>query len=278
MPIVKKSCFTAVAASVLAMTAAMNASTARAAAAPSFVDDGDFNVCVDPTFPPMEFYEKTGDTQPVGVDVDVAKALAEYWGVKVSFSSMDFNGLLPSLSAQRCDAVISGALLTEDRQKTFDGVGYLNTFIVVVGKAGTAPIDDIDGLAGKAIAVQSGTTYYDRIVAINGQLKAKGAAPMDIQQYPKQTDAIQQLQVGRVEGVVSQDTEVAFRELQTPGTFSTIFTVPQDSFQPYAVYMRKSESDTVRVSAAISDLVQAGKLAAIVDKWKLSRNQLDGIQ
>lgn len=251
---------------------------ASAGAQPSFVADGDFSICVDPTFPPMEYKENAGDQNPVGVDVEVANALAGQWGAKASFVPMDFNGLLPSLSAERCDAIISGITLTAERQKTFDGVGYLNTFVVIIANAGAPALKGPEELAGKTVAVQSGTTYLSRMEKLNETLTAKGLEPMDIQQYPKQTDAIQQLQVGRVIGVVTQDTEVAYREFQDPGKFATIWRVPQDAVEPYAIYIRKNEADKAELQKAVAALLSSGKLREIVDKWKLSPEQLEGIQ
>ncbi|MBC8036527.1 MAG: transporter substrate-binding domain-containing protein [Rhizobiales bacterium] len=249
-----------------------------AAANPSFVADGDLSVCNDPTFPPMEFKQNAGDANPVGVDVEVATALAELWGAKASFVTMDFNGLLPSLSAERCDVIISGITLTAERQKTFDAVGYLNTFVVIIGKAGAPALAGPEDLADKTVAVQSGTTYLTRMEKLNEALAAKGLAPMVIQQYPKQTDAIQQLEVGRVIGVVTQDTEVAFREFEKPGQFATIWTVPQDAVEPYSVYLRKNEADKAEVAKGVATLLSSGKLREIADKWKLSPKQLEGIQ
>lgn len=79
-------------------------------------------------------------------------------------------------------------------------------------------------------------------------------------------------------GVVTQDTEVAFREFQNPGQFSTIWTVPQDAIEPYAIYVRKNEADKAAVAAAVQTLVSSGKLLDIVNKWKLSPKQLEGIE
>jgi polar amino acid transport system substrate-binding protein len=232
---------------------------------------------MDPTFPPMEFVKKEGDKDPVGVDVGVATALAQLWSVKLSTITMDFNGLLPSLGAARCDAVISGATLTEERQKAYDGIPYLNTFVVVIAKAGAPEVSSFDDLAGKTIAVQSGTTYVGRMEKENERLKSRGLAPMTIQQYPKQTDAIQQLLIGRVAGVVTQDTEVAYRELLDPGRFATIYTVPQEEFSPYAIYIRKNGEDKANFTAAVASLYASGAMRKIVDDWKLSPKQLEGV-
>ncbi len=263
-------------AAAITAVAALIATPALAASdSPSFVEDGVFSVCQDPTFPPMEFM--SAEQKPVGVDVDVVSALAAHWGVEPKVMTMDFSGLLPSLSATRCDAVISGTLLTEERQKTFDGVGYLNTFIVIVAKKGAAPFASVEDLAGKTIAAQSGTKYVEELNQMSAALEAKGLSAINVQVYPKQTDAIQQLQVGRVDGVMTQDTEVAYREFENPGQFETVWTVPLETPQPYAAYIRPNGDDKAMLAKAIAALIADGTLKGIVETWKLSPSQLAGI-
>lgn len=264
-----------------ALTAIVLAGGSAAAAdapLPSFVSDGTLRVCMDPTFPPMEFFAETGAAEPSGVDVDLTRALARHWGVEPAFLTMEFTGILPSLASGRCDAAISGMLLTEERQQSFDGVGYLNTFIVVAGRADDEPLDSADDLAGRTIAVQSGTTYLARMEELNESFAARGLPPMTIQQYPNQTDAIQQLQIGRVSGVVSQDTEIAWRELQMPGMFRLLWTVPQDSVEPYAIYFPKSPEDHAAVTAGVDALIADGTMAAILEDWALSSDMLEGLR
>lgn len=249
---------------------------ASAQAAPDFAADG-FSVCVDPTFPPMEFMADAADREPSGVDIDVARALADHWGTSANFVVMDFAGLLPSLEAGRCDAVISGATRREDRLRNFDAVPYLDTSAVLIAPKGSEALPDITALAGKTVAVQSGTSYPGRMEAINAELEAAGHAPARIQQYPKQSDAIQQLLVGRAAYVVSQDTEVAFREMEDPGKFDIVFTLPAEAFEPFSVYLRKDEATTAEVAEAVKALVADGTLMGIVEKWSLSPEQLNGI-
>lgn len=248
---------------------------ASAHAAPDFAADG-LSVCVDPTFPPMEFMASAADNEPSGVDIDVARALAEHWGTTASFVVMDFAGLLPSLEAGRCDAVISGVTRREDRLASFDAVPYLDTLAVLIAPKGTEPISDIAALSGKTVAVQAGTSYPGRMETINAELEAAGHAPARIQQYPKQSDAIQQLLVGRAAYVVSQDTEVAFREMEDPGKFDIVFNLPAEAFEPFSVYLRKDEA-TEQVAEAVKALVADGTLMGIVEKWGLSPDQLNGI-
>ncbi|MBN9072560.1 MAG: ABC transporter substrate-binding protein [Rhizobiales bacterium] len=242
---------------------------------PSFAAGGTLAACVDPTFPPMEFVEKAGDP-PVGVDIDVINALADHWKVKPEITTMDFNGLMPGLASKRCDIVISGALLKPERLKTLSGVPYLKTGVVMIGKADDATTyGSYEDFSGKVVAVQSGTSYVDLLTKVNEELKKAGKPEITLQTYPKQTDAIQQVVVGRAVATISQDTEFAYRELQTPGTLKIVYSAGAED--QYAAYFRKDEKDEAAVTEAVKAIAASGALKTIADKWKLPAATIDGI-
>ena len=262
----------AAAAGALAL-ATLNIGTAAAADGPSFVQSKTLTVCQDPTFPPMEFMAKAGDAEPSGFDADLARALAEHWGATAKFVTMDFAGLLPSLEAKRCDMVISGILVTEERTKKFDAAPYMATFGILFGKAGVAPVTDVAALSGQTIAVQTGTTYVEKVQALNDAVVAKGGKPLDVQLYPKATDVFQQVMIGRAFAGSSQDTEISYRDLQTPGQLATVYTFPDKS--SFGIYLRKDSADLAAVQAAVKALRENGKLGEIAGAWKLSPSQID---
>ena len=241
-------------------------------AKPSFVGAGAFNVCTDATFPPMEYFVKSGDAEPAGFDIDLAKALAKRWSVAAKFFVMDFSGLLPSLEAKRCDAVISGILLNEERLKTFDGAAYLSTYGILIGKKGTPAVAKAEELAGKTIAVQTGTSYIDIVKKMNDDLVKASLKPMEVQQYPKASDVVQQVLVGRAFAGTTQDTELAFREAEDPGKFALVYTIP--GARQFGIFTRKNEADTAAVKTAVRDLAADGTLPAIATRWKLSAEQI----
>jgi len=245
------------------------------AAGPSFVQGGKLAACVDPSFPPMEFVQTPGQP-PVGVDVDVIKGLADVWGVKADTISMDFAGLLPGLESKRCDIVISGALLKEERLKTFDASPYLKTGIVMIGRASDKDsYNAYEDFAGKTIAVQAGTSYVDLLTKVNDKLAAAGKPKMTLQTYPKQTDAIQQVLVGRAVASISQDTELAYRDLQQPGQLKVLYAAPEKD--QYAAYIRKDPGDAAALKEAIAKLAADGKLKEIAARWKLPASSVEGI-
>ncbi|MGY4526805.1 ABC transporter substrate-binding protein [Pseudomonas sp. TE21394] len=245
-------------------------------AKPSFVSSGNFQVCSDPTFPPMEFFEKAGDREPTGFDADLINALAKHWGVKPRFVVAEFTGMLPGLEAKRCDAVISGALITPERIQKLSAVPYLASSTIVFGRGDSnLKLNSLEDLSGKVVAVQSGSRYVTIMEKLNGQLSAAGKTPAVVQTYPKGSDVAQQILVGRAVAGLSQDTELAYRELQTPGQFKTLFVFPEKDV--FGAYLRPSPDDEKAVRQALSALKSDGTLKAIAEKWKLDPVNVESV-
>jgi polar amino acid transport system substrate-binding protein len=184
---------------ILALTVTAVASGARSGKAPEpFASKGSFLVCVDVGFPPMEYYAKVGSTTPTGFDVDLAKAVAKGWGIKVKFVPTAFTGLLPALSSKKCDLIWSGIFVTPERTKQFPAVPYMKSRRALLVKAGNPEnITSPQSLSGKTVSTEAGTKYVDALKLLDKQLKAKGKPGITIQTYPKATDASAAVLTGR---------------------------------------------------------------------------------
>ncbi len=248
--------------------------TAAAAAEdkPSFTAGGKFAVCTDASFPPMEYFKVSGDKEPVGFDVDLMRELARSWDAALEILPMDFSGLLPSLEAKRCDAVISGMFVTSERKQKFDAVSYLDTVTILVAKAGTAHAAAIEEFSGKTVAVQTGTAFVQMFEKINADLTAKGIAPINVQLYPKASDGIQQVLIGRAYATTTQDTELAYRELQNPGALASVFEFADT--QSFGVFVRQGENDAVALHTTLTSLKDKGTLSDIAGRWQLNAKNL----
>lgn len=256
------------AAALSLLAATLSSGLQAAESKPSFVESGSFNVCSDPTFPPLEFFEKTGDREPSGFDTDLIRALAKHWGVQPRFIVTEFTGLLPGLDAKRCDAVISGTLITPERTQKLNAVAYLTSATIVFGSGKSdLRLTSLDDLSGKVVAVQSGTRYVAIMEKLNAELTAAGKTPATLQTYPKGSDVAQQVLVGRAAAGLSQDTELAYRELQTPGQFRALYSFPEKDI--FGAYLRPNPQDQAAVQAAVEALKADGTLQAIAEKWKL---------
>jgi polar amino acid transport system substrate-binding protein len=253
---------------ILAMTVAAGAAQEATPSAEVFGDDGVLTNCVDPSFPPMEYFESQEAQEPIGFDIDLVNAIGKRLGVEVTHIPTEFTGLLPALDAGRCDVVASGIYLTAERLETFDAQPYYDTSVILLTPADNTDITSPENLAGKTVAVQAGTNYINILNDLNADLQAAGQPAIDIQSYPDQTDAIQQLVVGRADATITQDTEAAFRESAQPGQFKIAYTYPEA--ETFGIYFKQGSDE---LAAALKETVEAmrddGTLAEIAETWNL---------
>ena len=252
---------------------ALCAVTPAGAATPSFVHSGSVTVCTDPTYAPMEMYEHPGDKEPVGFDIDLARALAEKWGAKLRIISMDFSGLLPGVDAKRCDFAISGMFITPERTQKFSAAPYLVSSMVLLTKAGTTGITAPDDLAGKTIAVQAATQYEKRAHALSDDLVKAGKPAITIQSYPGGADAVQQLTTGRAIAAITQDTEAAYRAVAQPGQFAVAYVYP--ATDTFGIYFAKNASDEAAIRADIDAIRAAGTVKSLAAKWHMPESDAE---
>jgi len=75
---------------------------------------GVWRVGMDPSFPPFENLDGiTG--LPAGFDVDLARAIAARWGVRVEFVGVGFDQLMDAVVANRVDSAISALTVAPHR-------------------------------------------------------------------------------------------------------------------------------------------------------------------
>jgi polar amino acid transport system substrate-binding protein len=99
-------------------------------------EKGELVVGTAGSMPPFNMTTKTGEV--IGLDVDLARGMAESMKVKLRLETMPFADLLPALRAGRVDMVLSGLTMTPERNKTVAFVGpYFISGKSFLAKAGT---------------------------------------------------------------------------------------------------------------------------------------------
>jgi polar amino acid transport system substrate-binding protein len=253
-------------------TASPAGASAGAIAAPDAIKTaGKVVWCVDVSYPPEEFYAADGSTAQ-GSDVDIANEIGKRFGVSTQIDNTGFDGIIPALLAKKCDLVISGMNSTDERKKQVDFVDYFKVgqgLLVPVGNP--KGIHTLDDLSGKGIAVQLGTTNKDALDAKNAEFKAAGKAEMDILTFEKDTDAFQQLALGRVDVFSTDSPVVAFYNTkpENAGKFE-IGGTPIDP-APIGIAVRKEDTELkAAVQAAIDAIYADGTMKSITDKWGMT--------
>ncbi|MFA5119818.1 transporter substrate-binding domain-containing protein [Zavarzinia sp.] len=254
---------------VLAL-ALLSASAAPAAfaAEPGLVADGKVTVCTTAGFPPLTYKADPGDTRPIGIDIEIADALAAKWGAEAVYTTTDFAGLLPALGAGRCGLIVSGIYINAERRKAYDGIRYMKSATVIVAKAGNDAVTGPKSLSGKTVALEAGTYYKEeRVDPLNAALAAAGKPAVTVQTYPAQQAAYQQVLVGRADATLTEEAEGAYRVATTDGQFKVTYTWASEF--TYRIYMRREGDNADAVRAALKKLKEEGFFAALAKKYGL---------
>lgn len=122
------------------------------------VADGVLTMGTNAAFPPYEY--KEGD-QIVGIDAEIAQALADKLGLKLEILDMDFASLITAIQAGKIDISLAGMTVTEERKQNVDFTDSYSTGVQVIIVKDGSDVTTVDDLANdKIIGVQEGTTGH----------------------------------------------------------------------------------------------------------------------
>ncbi|MBR1478669.1 MAG: transporter substrate-binding domain-containing protein [Lachnospiraceae bacterium] len=116
-------------------------------------------IATDTQFAPFEFTDSNGKF--VGIDVDILDAIAKDQGFDYELNSLGFDAALIAVQSGQADGVIAGMSITDARKETFDfSESYYDAEATMATAVGS-DIDDFNALAGKKVAVKTGTNGAD---------------------------------------------------------------------------------------------------------------------
>ncbi len=79
--------------------------------------NGTLTMATNVGFPPYEYYE---NGVPVGIDVDLAQAIADKLGMELVIIDVEFDSIIISVQSGKADMGVAGMTVTEDRLKNID--------------------------------------------------------------------------------------------------------------------------------------------------------------
>lgn len=206
-------------------------------------------------FPPYEYHDG-GDI--VGIDVEVAEAIAGKLGMTLEVEDIAFDSIIPELESGKADIGVAGMTVNEDRLKNVDFTDPYTTASQVIIVKEDSEIAGPDDLKGKYIGVQLGTT--GDIYA--SDYEADGST---IERYNKGFEAVQAMQQGKIDAVVIDQEPAKVFVSQNEGIkiLDEALTVEE-----YAIAVKKGNTELLdQVNGALAELKESGELQAIIDKY-----------
>lgn len=237
-------------------------SAAEETSAPEEADKAEGGTLVMATnaaFPPYEYVE--GD-EIVGIDAEIAQAIADDLGMTLQIDDMDFDSIIPAVQGGKADMGVAGMTDTEDRRKNVDFSDSYATGVQVIIVTEDSDIAGPDDLEGKLIGVQQGTTghIYCSDTPENG-----GFGEENVMAYPNGASAVEALKTGKVDCVViDNEPAKAFVEANEGLKILDTEFVTED----YAIAIAKDNPELLeKVNASLAKLKAEGTLQEIVDKY-----------
>ena len=206
-------------------------------------------------FPPYEYHD--GDAI-VGIDAEIAKAIADELGMELEIEDIAFDSIIPEIVSGKADMGLAGMTVTEDRMQSVD---FSNTYakasqkIIVTEDSEIASPDDLKGVI---VGVQLGTTG-DIYVS---DLEADGTT---VERYSKGFEAVQALSQGKIDAVVIDGEPAKTFVAETEG-----LKILEESFtdEEYAIAVKKGNTELLeKINGALKTLKDNGTLDEIVAKY-----------
>jgi polar amino acid transport system substrate-binding protein len=233
---------------------------------------GTLNVAADATYPPDEFIAPDGKTV-IGMDADMAKAIAEVMGLKATVVNAPFDSIIPGIAAGKYDLGMSSFTDTKDREKTVDFVTYATAGTsFYVNASGGPNIGSLADLCGHTVAAETGTTQVDDSKAQSQKCTAAGKPAVTVQALPDQNAVNLALSSGRAEVAMADTPVAAYAVKQSDGKFKISGSSYNNA--PYGIAMAKDSGLQQPVLAAVKSLMADGTYKKILDYWVLPSDEI----
>ena len=225
--------------------------------------NGKLVVGTAPGYPPFEFtVNKSGKSQVVGADIDLAKKIADEIGVKLEIKAMDFDALIMALQSSKVDMVITSMTPTEERKKSvdFSDVYFEGTNSIIVNSNFSKVISKEDDLKNIVLGVQRGSVQeiYAKEALKAPKIKSLTAIP----------DLIADMKNGNIDGIVASTVVAKINANQYDGLKLIDVNLSQANKEEAAIAIKKGDNKSLLdiVNKTIKSLKDSGQYEEILNK------------
>lgn len=233
--------------------AACGSTDADAAAA-----NGTITFGTNAEFPPFEFVTSNGVIgQYDGIDMAIAKQIAEKNGMTAEIENMEFDSLLIALQNGQIDAAIAGMTVTEDRKEEadFSTPYYAATQVMIVKE--DSDITRASDMEGKRICVIQG---YTGEVCVNDM-------GYEYESFKKGTEAVMELVNGKCDVVVI-DSATAKKYVNDNEGLKIVEDAEAFEGEEYAIAVKKGNTELLdMINKAIEEMLADGTVSGLAAEY-----------
>lgn len=237
---------------------------------PDVAADGVLNVAANPPFAPFEFKNSRGDI--VGVEMDLARAVASVMGMDFRVDDMDFALILPAVTAGSLDAGASGFTDNAERRESFDFVDFLYAGVQWAAQPGSG-VDPSDP-CGLTVSVQRTTvSETDDVRPKSEACEAAGKEPLTVLAFDTADNAALAALVGRADAYSADSPVTAWAVERSEGELEMVGEMFDAA--PYGFAVPKGSPLADAMAAAMQHLIDTGDYARILNQWNIDTGLLD---
>lgn len=230
--------------------------------------DGVLTVGTNPPFAPFEF--KDSDGSIIGLEMDLANAVAQVLGLEFQPVEQDFSMILPAVQAGQIDLGGSGFTDTDERRENFDFVDILYAGIQWAKLTDGPNEVDPSNPCGLTVAVQRTT------VSETDDLRPKQEAcdgDLTILPYDTSDNAALAVLMGRADALSADSPVSAWAVNRSDGRMSMVGEMFDAA--PYGFAVPKDSDLGPAVAAALQHLIDTGAYAEILNKWGVDQGLVE---
>ncbi|MDK8889885.1 ABC transporter substrate-binding protein [Corynebacterium macclintockiae] len=241
---------------------------------PEIQAKGKITVGTNPPYAPNEFKDSDGNI--IGFEMDLIRAAGAMMGLEVEVNQMDFNLILPALSAGSVDVGATAFTDTEERQKNYDFVDFYSAGISWATQPGNENTIDPDNACGLKVAVQKGTySDTDEVQGRSEECEAQGKPPIEKLVYEKADAAATATILKKAQAYSSDSPVIDFAIARSEGKLVRVGE-PFDT-APFGMGVKKNNPLGRALAATLQTMMNDGTYEAILKQWGLEDGGLDAV-
>ena len=221
-------------------------------------EEGKLVMATNAYFQPYEYYE--GD-KIVGIDAEIAAAIAEKLGLELVIEDMEFNSIIAAVQSGAVDMGMAGMTVTEERLESVDfSYSYANGVQSIIVAEGSE-IKTVDDLYAEDASYKVGVQ-----LATTGDIySTDDFGEENVARYSNGNEAVLALKGGDVDCVII-DNEPAKALVAANEGLVILETSYAD--EDYAICVKKGNTELLdKINVAIEELTAEGKIEEIVAKY-----------
>ena len=225
-----------------------------------------------PGFPPLAF-TATDNKTLIGNEPDIAVAIAGVLGLEPQLENTSWENLFVGLDSGKYQLGASNITVTEERKQKYDFVTDRLDNLAFEARTGTGwKVSGPKDVAGKKIAVSSGTNQEKILVEWSEEAVRQGLPPVDVKYYQNNQAVYLALGSGQIDAYLGPNPTSAYHvavagETEIVGTYSGAGADLQGKI---ALTTKKDNGLIKAYAAAVDELIRSGDYAKILQRWNLA--------